>query len=75
MRPPQRGGGGLTVIIWETSSDPGRGLVTRISNIDEPQIPVVSDDIPCSGCGCFPCGSVRPLETVAPLSGAVLNDV
>ena len=62
----------LTDIKRETSSDPGRGSITRISNNDGPQIPVVSDDIPCPTSRV---GAVRPLETVAPLSGAVLNDV
>ena len=55
----------------------GGGLVTRISNIDEPQIPVVSDDIPCPSARdvvVSRVGVARPLETVAPLGGAVLND-
>ena len=38
--------GGLTVIKRETSTDPGRGVVARISYKCEPQFPVVSDDIP-----------------------------
>ena len=56
----------------------GGGIVARISNINEPQIPVVSDDIPCPTARdvvVSRVGAVRPLETVAPLSGAVLNYV
>ena len=30
---------------WETLTDPGRGLVARISNDYEPQLPVVGEDI------------------------------
>ena len=53
------------------------GLVARIRNINEPQIPVVGDDMPCPTARDVVIslvGVVRPLETVAPLSGAVLND-
>ena len=64
----------LTDIRWETSSDPGRGSITRISNNDGPQIPVVSDDIPCPTSRdvvVSRVGAVRPLKAVAPRSGAV----
>ena len=56
----------------------GGGLVTRISNINGPQIPVVSDDIPCPTAQDVVVSrveAVRPLETVAPLSGVIRNDV
>ena len=65
---------GLTVIERETS-DPGRGLVTRISNIYEPQIPVVSDDIPCPAARdvvVSRVGAVRPMET-STLQGVVVR--
>ena len=68
----------LTDIRRETSSDPGRGSITRISNNDGPQIHIVSDDIPCPtsrDVTVSRVGAVRPLETVVPLSGAALNDV
>ena len=53
----------------------GGGSITRISNNDGPQIPV---DIPCLtsrdvNVSCV--GAVQPRKTVAPLCGAVLNDV
>ena len=38
--------GGLTVIKRETPTDPGRRVVTRISDKYEPRFPVVCDDIP-----------------------------
>ena len=44
----------------------------------EPQIPVVSDDIPCPAARdviVSRVGAVRPLETVTPRSGAVRKDV
>ena len=39
--------GGLPVSKWETSTDPGRGLVARISDDYEPQFPFVGEDLPC----------------------------
>ena len=58
-------------ILRETSSGKrrlirGGGLVTRISKIYEPQIPVVSDDIPCPAARdvvVSRVGVVRPMET------------
>ena len=73
LRCPRRG---LTVIRLETSSDPRRG-VSHPDNIYEPQIPVVSDDIPCPAARdviVSRVGAVRPLETVTPRSGAVLKN-
>ena len=49
--------------------------MTWISNIDGPQIPVVSDETLTSRDVNVSCvGAVRPLKTVAPLCGAILND-
>ena len=38
---------GPPLLKWETSTDPGRGLVSRISNDYEPQLPVFREDLPC----------------------------
>ena len=56
----------------------GGGLVTRISNIYEPQIPVVGDDIPCPAARDVVVSHVRalrPLETVTPRSSADRKDI
>ena len=56
----------------------GGGLVTRISNIYEPQIPVVSNDIPCpSGRDVVvsQVGAVRCMQTVALRSAIVRKHV
>ena len=56
----------------------GGRLVTRISNIYEPQIPVVSDDIPCPAARdvvVSRVGAVQPLEIVTPWSSAVRKDI
>ena len=41
---------GSTALRRETSPDPGRGLVSRISNVKEPQLPVVCTGLQYSAC-------------------------
>ena len=48
---------------WETPTDPGKGLVARISNDYEPQLPVVGEDIPGPAVPCH-VGTARLLETM-----------
>ena len=48
---------------WETPTDPGEGLVARISNDYRPQLPVVGKDIPGPAVPCH-VGTARSLETV-----------
>ena len=53
-------------------------MVTRISNIYEPQTPVVSDDIPCPVARdviVSRVGAVRPIETATLLSVAVQKNI
>ena len=68
--------GGLTVSKRETSTDPGRGLVARISDDYEPQFPVAGEDLPCPAARDVVdsrVGAVRSLETVNQRSRVVGN--
>ena len=58
-----RAQGGLLGCRREMSTDLGRGLVTRISNDYEPQLPVVGEDVPWPAARAQ-VGAVRPLKTV-----------
>ena len=59
--------GGLLASKREMSTDPGGGLVARISDDYEPQFPVVGEDLPWPAARdvvASQVGAVRPLETV-----------
>ena len=59
--------GGLLASKWETSTDPGRGLVARITDDYELQFPVVGENLPWPAARdvvASQVGAVRPLETV-----------
>ena len=69
--------GGLPVSKRETS-DPGRGLVARISDEYEPQFPVVGEDLPCPAARdvvASRLGAVRPLETINQQNRVVGNSL